>query len=82
LPCRPELEDLVVAWPAGTSGRAAWEEFIALDGVLSRIGDEADQRLAFQAAFPIYSSGITAVASSLNIPFGQTVSVLHRKVRA
>lgn len=49
----PDLEDLVVARLAEASGRAAWEEFIALDGVLARIGDEADQRLAFQASFPI-----------------------------
>ncbi|GAA4566576.1 hypothetical protein GCM10023193_43600 [Planotetraspora kaengkrachanensis] len=26
-----------------------------LDGVLSRIGDRADERLAFQASFPIHS---------------------------
>lgn len=39
---------------AEATGRAAWEEFIALDGVLARIGDGADERLAFQASFPIY----------------------------
>ncbi|WP_328458656.1 HD domain-containing protein [Streptomyces sp. NBC_00386] len=50
----PDLEDLVVARLAEASGRAAWEEFIALDGVLARIGDGADERLAFQASFPIY----------------------------
>lgn len=50
----PELEDLVVARLAGASGRAAWEEFIALDEVLAGIGAGADERLAFQASFPIH----------------------------
>lgn len=52
----PDLEDLVVARLAEVTGRAAWEEFMALDEVLSRIGDEADERLAFQASFPPWSS--------------------------
>ncbi|WP_030160928.1 HD domain-containing protein [Streptomyces sp. NRRL S-244] len=50
----PDLEDLVVARLAAATGRAAWEEFIALDEVLARIGDGADGRLAFQASFPIH----------------------------
>ncbi|MHA6760126.1 HD domain-containing protein [Streptacidiphilus sp. PAMC 29251] len=50
----PDLEDLVVARMAEATGRAAWEEFLALDEVLTRIGDGADQRLAFQASFPVY----------------------------
>ncbi|MFC1430317.1 HDIG domain-containing metalloprotein [Streptacidiphilus sp. N1-3] len=49
----PELEDLVVAQLAGASGKPMWEEFLALDELLSHIGDGADQRLAFQASFPI-----------------------------
>ncbi|WP_377273902.1 HD domain-containing protein [Peterkaempfera sp. SMS 1(5)a] len=49
-----DLEDLVVARLAEASGRAAWEEFSALDEVLARIGDGADQRLAFQASFPVH----------------------------
>ncbi|MFJ5774647.1 phosphohydrolase [Streptomyces sp. NPDC093094] len=49
------LEDLVVALLAEATGRAAWEEFIALDEVLSRIGDDADARLAFQASFPVHA---------------------------
>ncbi|WP_327699955.1 HD domain-containing protein [Streptomyces sp. NBC_00459] len=49
-----DLEDLVVARLAEATGRAAWEEFIALDGILACIGDTADERLAFQASFPIY----------------------------
>ncbi|MCX4706872.1 hypothetical protein [Streptomyces sp. NBC_01373] len=40
---------------AQATGQAAWGEFIALDGVLARIGDAADERLAFQASFPIYN---------------------------
>ncbi|WP_260174739.1 hypothetical protein [Streptomyces sp. PanSC19] len=50
----PDLEDLVVARPAEATGRPAWEEFIALDEVLSGIGEAADERLAFQASFPIH----------------------------
>ncbi|GAA1626517.1 hypothetical protein GCM10009733_024070 [Nonomuraea maheshkhaliensis] len=37
------------------TGRATWEEFIDLDEILSHIGDRADERLAFQASFPIHS---------------------------
>ncbi|MER7929131.1 HD domain-containing protein [Streptomyces sp. NPDC096057] len=50
----PGLEDLVVARLAEATGRAVWEEFLALDEVLARIGDGADERLAFQASFPIH----------------------------
>jgi len=49
----PDLEDLIVARLSEVTGRAVWEEFSALDEVLSRIGDQADERLAFQASFPI-----------------------------
>ncbi|MFE2141073.1 HD domain-containing protein [Streptomyces sp. NPDC059456] len=51
----PDLEDLVVARLAEATGRAAWEEFLALDGVLAGIGAGADERLAFQASFPIHA---------------------------
>ncbi|MFF3216757.1 phosphohydrolase [Streptomyces sp. NPDC002886] len=51
----PDLEDLVVARLARATGRASWEEFMALDEVLTRIGDAADHRLAFQASFPIHT---------------------------
>jgi hypothetical protein len=50
----PELEDLVVARLTEATGRAAWEEFMALDEVLAGIGDGADARLAFQASFPVH----------------------------
>ncbi|MGW2821974.1 HD domain-containing protein [Streptomyces sp. NPDC001443] len=49
-----ELEELVVARLAEASGRAVWEEFMALDEVLTRIGDEADGRLAFQFRHPVH----------------------------
>ncbi|WP_328491550.1 HD domain-containing protein [Streptomyces sp. NBC_00414] len=53
----PELEDLVVAGLAATSGRPVWEEFLELDSVLTRIGDQADERLAFQMSHPTARSG-------------------------
>jgi hypothetical protein len=53
----PELEDLVVARLAGASGRSVWEEFLDLDSVLARIGDQADERLAFQMSYPTAGSG-------------------------
>ncbi|MEU6226700.1 HD domain-containing protein [Streptomyces sp. NPDC047042] len=51
----PELEDLFVAGMTEATGRPAWEEFLALDEILSRLGNEADERLAFQASFPIHT---------------------------
>ncbi|YCK42779.1 phosphohydrolase [Actinomadura sp. ATCC 39365] len=51
----PDLEDLIVARLSEATGRATWEEFIALDEILSHIGERADERLAFQASFPIHS---------------------------
>ncbi|MET9359980.1 HD domain-containing protein [Streptomyces sp. NPDC006632] len=53
----PELEDLVVARLASASGRPVWEEFLDLDGVLTRIGDQADERLAFQMSYPAAGNG-------------------------
>ncbi|NRQ35916.1 HD domain-containing protein [Nonomuraea sp. NN258] len=49
----PELEDLVVNHLATATGRPPWEEFAALDEFLTRLGDGADERLAFQSAHPI-----------------------------
>lgn len=49
----PELEDLLVARLAQATGREAWQEFLALDEVLTRVGEGADARLAFQASFPV-----------------------------
>ncbi|SED24005.1 HD domain-containing protein [Streptomyces sp. TLI_105] len=47
----PELEDLVVARLAEATGRSRWEEFLALDELLERLGAGADERLAHQASF-------------------------------
>ncbi len=47
------LEDLVVAELAHASGRAAWEEFMNLDEILTRIGDGAEERLAYQMSYPV-----------------------------
>ncbi|WLW51584.1 HD domain-containing protein [Streptomyces sp. YU58] len=49
----PELEDLVVSRLAEGSGRTAWEEFLALDDVLTVLGEGADDRLAFQSSYPV-----------------------------
>ncbi|WP_328779853.1 HD domain-containing protein [Streptomyces canus] len=49
----PELEDLVVRRLAGTSGRTVWEEFMELDDALTTVGENAEERLAFQAAYPV-----------------------------
>lgn len=49
-----ELEDLIVTRLAAGSGRPTWEEFLALDEALTRMGDGADARLAFQNAFPVH----------------------------
>ena len=49
----PDLEDLVVKRLAAASGRTAWEEFLAFDDLLASIGEDASQRLVFQASFPV-----------------------------
>ncbi|WP_042458460.1 HD domain-containing protein [Streptacidiphilus jiangxiensis] len=49
----PELEDLVVAELARASGREVWEEFLRLDEELTRIGEDAGARLAYQASYPV-----------------------------
>jgi hypothetical protein len=48
-----DLEDLVVTRLAAESGRSAWEEFLAFDDLLTSIGQQADQRLALQASYPV-----------------------------
>ncbi len=50
----PDLEDLVVTRLAEASGTTVWEEFLAFDDLLASIGDGADQRLAFQASYPVH----------------------------
>ncbi|MGW7545147.1 HD domain-containing protein [Streptomyces sp. NPDC054770] len=48
------LEDRVVRALADATGREPWEEYLALDDLLTRIGATAAPRLAFQAAFPVH----------------------------
>ena len=48
-----DLENLLVGRLAEASGRAPWEEFLALDDLLTSIGNGADQRLDFQARYPV-----------------------------
>lgn len=52
----PDLEELVVSQLAEASGRSAWEEFLAFDDLLTSIREDADGRLAFQAAYPVLPS--------------------------
>lgn len=49
----PELEQLVVQHLAGVDGRPPWQVFMTLDDELDRIAADADQRLAFQASYPV-----------------------------
>ena len=49
-----DLEDLVVERLRVASGRAVWEEFLAFDDFLRSLGEGADQRLAFQASYPVH----------------------------
>ncbi|MGW0189009.1 phosphohydrolase [Streptomyces sp. NPDC003362] len=48
----PDLEDRLVRVLAGTTQRAPWEEYLALDDLLTRLGADAVDRLAFQSSFP------------------------------
>ncbi|GAA3001102.1 HD domain-containing protein [Kitasatospora albolonga] len=49
----PELEDLLLDRLAEAAGRERWEEYLALDELLTALGDGAEERLAFQGAFPV-----------------------------
>ncbi|MER5737320.1 HD domain-containing protein [Streptomyces sp. NPDC002262] len=49
----PDLEDRLVQALAAATGREPWEEYLALDDLLTRLGADAAHRLAFQAAFPV-----------------------------
>ncbi|MEU6343502.1 HD domain-containing protein [Streptomyces sp. NPDC046977] len=49
----PDPEDRLVARPAEANGTARRVEFLALDDILGRIGEQAGRRLAFQASFPV-----------------------------
>ena len=48
-----ELETKAVNAIAGTSGKAHWEVFTALDDILAELAADADSRLAWQAQFPV-----------------------------
>ncbi|MFF0295638.1 HD domain-containing protein [Kitasatospora sp. NPDC004614] len=48
----PDLEDLLVAALVRAGGGERWEQFLALDELLTAIGDGAEERLAHQALFP------------------------------
>ncbi|MET9610021.1 HD domain-containing protein [Streptomyces sp. NPDC006512] len=49
----PDLEDRLVRALTAATGREPWEEYLALDDLLTRLGADAARRLAFQAAFPV-----------------------------
>ncbi|MEV5748372.1 HD domain-containing protein [Actinoallomurus sp. NPDC052308] len=49
----PDLEQRVVDHLAKASGQEAWQAFLDLDDLLTRITADADRRLAFQSAYPI-----------------------------
>ncbi|WP_327319864.1 HD domain-containing protein [Streptomyces sp. NBC_01235] len=49
-----ELEDLVVAELSRAGGRPVWQEFLDLDEFLTGLGEDADSRLAWQAAHPVH----------------------------
>jgi hypothetical protein len=48
-----DLEQLVVERLAAHGRQEPWQAFMALDDVLGRVAAEADERLAFQARFPV-----------------------------
>ncbi|MGJ5895011.1 HD domain-containing protein [Streptomyces sp. V2] len=50
-----DLEDLVVAELSRASGHPVWEVFLTLDETLTRIGEAADTRLAWQAVHPVHA---------------------------
>ena len=52
-----DLEALVIEWLSAASGTAAWQSFVDLDDILTPLAAGAEQRLAFQFAYPIGSGG-------------------------
>ncbi|MFF8860960.1 hypothetical protein ACF08B_02810 [Streptomyces sp. NPDC015139] len=46
------VEDLVMARLAAVDGRTPWESFLELDETLTRIGEGADRRPAYQVSHP------------------------------
>ncbi|MFD8598056.1 HD domain-containing protein [Kitasatospora sp. NPDC059646] len=49
----PDLEDLLVDALVRAGAGERWEVFLALDELLTAIGDGAEERLAHQALFPV-----------------------------
>lgn len=48
-----DLEQLIVDRLAAASDQPAWQVFMDLDEFITRVANDADSRLAFQAAYPI-----------------------------
>lgn len=48
-----ELETLVAERIAAETGKEVWDVFILLDDVLQKLTENADERLAWQAQFPV-----------------------------
>jgi putative nucleotidyltransferase with HDIG domain len=55
------LEDLVLGRLAEATGAQRWQAFVDLDEILERLAGPADERLAFQASYPI-SGGLSRPA--------------------
>jgi hypothetical protein len=49
----PGLEERLAELIGAAEGRPSWEAFMGLDDIWTRIADGADDRLAFQARFPV-----------------------------
>lgn len=49
----PDLEQMITDHLATASRRQPWEAFMVLDDFLTRLAEDADHRLAFQARHPI-----------------------------
>jgi len=52
-----DLEQRVVQRLAAAGGQQPWEAFLHLDDALTRIAEDADARLAFQAGYPVAATG-------------------------
>lgn len=49
----PDLEEKVVEEISRVTNRPQWEVFASLDSILENLAADADQRLAWQAKFPV-----------------------------
>ena len=48
-----DLEDLLVDQIAAATGQPRWQAFLSLDEILDDLVGDADERLAFQATYPV-----------------------------